>query len=419
MRRVLQLRGYRRLLIGTLLNQLATEISAVALSLLVYRRTGSALGASAFFLCVQFGPALLSPPVVARLDQRSARLTLVLLYALEVAVFIALAWLAHHYSTVAVLALTLVMGTLALVARVLTRAAWTEITSGEGLLREAQAITNTMLSLAYMAGPAIGGAVVAVGGTRAALLVNAGVFLVMAVNILTSVGLPPARTDQESARGRVRAAVAYARAHPLARRLLGLQGVALLFFSISIPVEVVFARHSLHTGSSGYGGLLSAWGAGAVLGSGVYARWRAWPGRVMMVFGSVLFAAGFACMAAAPSLAVALVGSGIAGVGEGVQFVAARNALQEIVSRRWMALMLSFNESLIQAVFGAGILLGGAIAATAGPRAALAVGAAGSLAIAAALRLSLPAQMGREPSAASEAGLEGPDTDLTATAGRT
>jgi hypothetical protein len=45
-----------------------------------------------------------------------------------------------------------------------------------------------------------------------------------------------------------------------------------------------------------------------------------------------------------------------------------------------MALMMSLNESITQGVPGAGILLGGALAALAGPRAALAVGGIGALA---------------------------------------
>ena len=50
-----------------------------------------------------------------------------------------------------------------------------------------------------------------------------------------------------------------------------------------------------------------------------------------------------------------------------------------------MALMMSLNEFNFQAVPGAGILLGGAIAALAGSRTALAVGGAGSLLVAVAV----------------------------------
>src|SRR6202012_945025 len=58
-----------------------------------------------------------------------------------------------------------------------------------------------------------------------------------------------------------------------------------------------------------------------------------------------------------------------------------RTALQEEVEPQRMALMMGFNESMFQLVPGLGILLGGAIAALAGPRATLAIGAAGSLVV--------------------------------------
>jgi MFS family permease len=86
-------------------------------------------------------------------------------------------------------------------------------------------------------------------------------------------------------------------------------------------------------------------------------------------------------MAGAPTLAVAVVGAAIAGIGNGLEVVAARTALQEATEERWMALMMSLNESLFQSVPGAGILLGGAITALASPRAALAVAGVGSLVI--------------------------------------
>jgi len=52
------------------------------------------------------------------------------------------------------------------------------------------------------------------------------------------------------------------------------QGAGVVAFTISVPVEVVLAQHSLHAGAAGYGAMLSGWGAGAVVGSAAYARWR-------------------------------------------------------------------------------------------------------------------------------------------------
>ena len=94
-------------------------------------------------------------------------------------------------------------------------------------------------------------------------------------------------------------------------------------------------------------------------------------------------------MAVAPSLGLAIAGAVLAGIGNGVWAVAARTALQEQVEDSWMALVMSFNESIFQVIPGAGIAVGGAVAALAGPRAALAVGGAGALVVAAGARLLL------------------------------
>jgi MFS family permease len=347
----------------------------------VYRRTGSALGAAAFFLATQFVPALISPLAVAKLDRRPPRRVLPALYWFEALVFVALAWVAGHFSLVLVLALGLVDGVAALIARSLARAATVTVTSAAGLLREGNAVANAAFSVCFMLGPVIGGVVVATGGTSLALVADGILFGVIGLTLATASGLPEPAPNRASARGRLRAALRYARDRVVIRRLLLLKVFGLLFFTMSVPVEVVFAEHSLHAGSAGYGGLLSAWGAGAVAGAAVYARWRALPQRSLIVIGAALLGIGFVVMAVAPTLAVAIIGAAFAGIGNGVEAVAARTALQEETDEQWMAMMMSLNESLYESVPGAGIVLGGAIAAFGSPRAALAVAGAGSLVV--------------------------------------
>ncbi|MGN6870333.1 MAG: MFS transporter [Solirubrobacteraceae bacterium] len=382
MKPVLRIPVYRRLLAAYALNELAFMVGTVALALLVYRRTGSALGATAFFLAAQFVPALISPMAVARLDQLSARAVLPVLHWLEAAIFVVLAWVASdHFSVVSVLILAFLDGVLALTARALTRAATVSVTAAAGLLREGNAVSNAAFSVCFMFGPGVGGALVAAGSTSIALLVNAGIFALIGLILATARGLPEPAPEHSEAKGRVRAAFAYVREVPEISRLLILQAVGVLFFTISIPVEVVFAQHSLHAGAAGYGGMLSAWGAGAVAGAGVYARWRRRPNRELIVGGAASLAVGFALMAAAPTLAVAIVGAALGGVGNGVESVAARTALQEEASEGWMAMMMSLYEALFQSVPGAGMLIGGGLTALGSPRTALAVASAGSLAV--------------------------------------
>jgi hypothetical protein len=379
---VLRIPAYRRLLAAYALNELAFMIGSVALALLVYGRTHSALGAAAFFLFAQFVPALLSPLCVARLDQFPPRLVLPVLYWIEAVVFLVLAWVAsRHFTVVIVVALALLDGVVALTARALARAATVSVTTAVGLLREGNAVANAGFSICFMLGPGLGGALVAAGGTSAALLSDAGLFGLMGLTLATAQGLPEPSAVGIPARGRVRAALDYVRTQKPIRDLMLLQAIAVLFFTISVPVEVVFAQHSLHAGAAGYGALLSAWGLGAVAGAAVYARWRGLPNRYLIVFGAGCLGVGFLVMAAAPTLAVAIVGAASAGIGNGVESVAVRTALQEEVEDQWMALMMSLYEALFQSVPGVGIVIGGAITALGSPRAALAVAGVGSWAI--------------------------------------
>ena len=274
-----------------------------------------------------------------------------------------------------VLGLTLVDGVIALTARAIPRATTVAVIAPAGLLREGNALTNASFSVCFMAGPAIGGAIVAIGGTMDALFMNSVLFVAVAVTIAMTRGLP-VPTTSTTARPVGSAPPSRLREHPLIRTLLSVQAIAVLFFTISIPVEIVLAQRSFHGGAGGYGALVSAWGVGAVAGSGVYARWRRLPARMLIVLGAAMLGAGFLVMATAPSLAIVVAGAALAGIGNGVFVVALRTTLQESTEARWMAIIMSLSESIFQTSTGVGIVVGGVLAAIAGPRAALAVGGA-------------------------------------------
>ena len=105
-----------------------------------------------------------------------------------------LAYLVHHFLLVPVLILALADGAIAATARSLATAARIEILRPRDLLHEGNALASFGFSGAFMAGPVIGGAVVAAGGTLAAMLVNCGLFAVVAV-FLAITALPGAKTD--------------------------------------------------------------------------------------------------------------------------------------------------------------------------------------------------------------------------------
>jgi MFS family permease len=377
--RCLRIVAFRRLLMAYVLNELAWSVGTLALSLLVYKRTGSALGSAGFFLCSQFLPALLSPALVARLDRASVRVVLPILYAVEAALFGVLAYLVHHFVLVPVLLLALADGAIAATARSLATAARIEILRPKDLLHEGNALGSFGFSGAFMLGPVIGGAVVVAGGTVAALLVNCALFAVLGV-FLAFTALPGAKADPEgSVWARLSKGLAHVRSDAVLGRLLIMQAIGLCIFTITIPVEVVYAQHTLHAGASGYGLLLGVWGAGAVFGSVVYARFRRRSAPLLIAGAALALAAGFAVMTVAPSLIAALCGAAVAGAGNSVEWVAWRTAIQERTPDRWMALMMSLADSMSMLAPGIGIVAGGLIAQFASSRAAFGVASAGSL----------------------------------------
>jgi predicted MFS family arabinose efflux permease len=311
------------------------------------------------------------------------------LLILEAVLLGLVSWLIGHIGVGWVLALVLLDGVIALVIRAVARAATVAVTAPVGLLREGNAMTNTVFSVCFVIGPLLGGVIVGLGSVRAALWASGAVVGLVAVTLRAATGLPAASLQEGSSKGRLRAALSYVRDQPVLRSLLAIQAVGLVFFAMSIPVELVLAQRTLHGGAGGYAALLTTWGSGGIVGSVVFARWRFHSTWLFMALGASALGLGFIIMAVSPTLAVAAVGSAVAGAGNGVLPVAARTALQEHSRPQWIALLMSLNDSMWQALPGVGILFGGAVAQLDGPRTALWVGSVGSLLIAAVVAILL------------------------------
>lgn len=95
--------AFRRLAISFAINEMGDWLGLIALSVLVFDRTDSAMATAALFLGTGVIPALLTPVVVARLERPPPRFVLPTIYAAEAAAFLALALLADHFSLAAVI----------------------------------------------------------------------------------------------------------------------------------------------------------------------------------------------------------------------------------------------------------------------------------------------------------------------------
>jgi len=373
---------FRRLAASYAVNELGDWMGIVALSVLVYDRTGSALATAALFLGTRFLPALIAPILVARVERPPPRYALPVIYCGEAAAFGGLALFAgDNFLLVGVVALATVDGALALTGRALTRAVVAALLESSGELRAGNAVLNVAFTGSAAVGPGIAGLIVAGFGVQTALLLDAASFYAIAWILFRAGPLPQAEADPGLVRDRVRAGLAYIRERATLRQLLLAQGAAFVFFAAVIPIEVIYSKQTLGTGDSGYGLLLASWGVGMVLGSVIFASVRRAPLPVLLFFSTLAVGAGYLGLAAAPSLAVACGASVVGGAGNGVQWVSAISAVQELTVAGMQARVMSVLESIGAAMPGVGYLLGGVLASGGNPRTTFLVAGIGVFAI--------------------------------------
>ena len=370
---------FRRLLTSYTVNELGDSVGVVALAVLVYDATRDPLSTTLLFLAARFVPAFFSPALTAHLDRRSLRATLGALYLCEGIVFVGLAVLADAFWLPAVLGLALVDGTLALTGRALSRGAIATVLESEGLLREGNALVNLGFAGASVFGAALGGVLVAAGGVATALLLDAASFLLIAVLMATAAHLPVAHATGSGFRTRLREGMSHAWRHRPARVLLAGQAVALILFTLIVPIEVVYAKETLGAGDAGYGWLLAAWGAGIVIGSLVYVRLKVARAAWLIAGSTAVVGVAYCGMAAAPSIVPACLCAVLGGSGNGVQYVSVVTALQERTPTILQARVSGLLESISAAMPGVGFVLGGVLTEVASPRLAFAVAGGGLL----------------------------------------
>jgi MFS family permease len=398
-------RAFRRLAVAQAVSQLGDWVGEIALAVLVYERTGSALATAALFLGTGFAPALAAPFLAARIETAPPRTALPALHVLQVGLLAGLAAGAHDLPIAAVMALAGLDAVLAVAARVLTRAcAGTVLGDGQDAVRRGNAVLNVGSTAAAAAGPALGGAVVALAGVQTALTVDCASFALAAMCVAFGPALPRGLARERGTLARLREGLRHVSARPLLRVLLASEAAAFVFLSLVIPIEVIYANESLGAGDFGYGALLASWGGGMVAGGLAFAAAARVRLASLLAVSTLAIAAAYLAMAAAESLPLACAASFAGGVGNGVQWVAAMTAAQALAGRAYQSRVIAVLESIGAAMPGLGFALGGVICALTSPRAtflAAGLGVALTLAVALAAARREAVGSGRWPPTAS------------------
>jgi predicted MFS family arabinose efflux permease len=384
----------RRIVLAYTVNRLGTWFGYVALSIVVFDHTHSAIAVAALLVGGQVLSAFLVPALVARVESSSAPSRLSALYLLEAVLTAALALVVSvDFSLALVLVLVAVDGTAALAASALLRAAASrcartsvaDLAGDEAAYeaavheaeRSANAAMNVGFAITFTLGPTLAGIAVPTLGASTALLIDVATFLVCAAFLLD---FAPDTDDAEtrSVRERLRAAREYIREVPTLRRLLIIQTVALTFFTFSGPVEVAYAKVSLHTGGTGYGVLVGVWGLGVTIGSIVFAK--SVERSLRMLLSAATLAVGLAYLgwALAPELIVACAIGLVGGVGNGVQWASLISAVQKLTPPDLHGRMMGAVESVGAIAPAVGFSLGGAVTVLSSPRGAFLVAGIGA-----------------------------------------
>ena len=373
--------GFRRLAASYTLNELGWGFGTVALGLLVFNHTHSALATTALWLCSLLVPALVGPAATARLDRGGVRRVLPALYLAEAAIFAALALLASAPWLPLILALATIDGVLALVGRALTRAAVAATLKPDGQLEAGNTLLNVSFSVCFAIGPALGGLIVAAFGVSAGLWVSSAIFAAMTVTLATSRWLPPAHADAKDGwLTRLRAGLGHAFGNPAVRRLLIAHAAAITCAAMISPIEVIWAKEVIGGGSSAYGIVLSAWGAGTlVTGLVLVSVWRRLPVVTRIPLAAGTMGVGYVVMALAGSLPIGALGCFIGGVGNGFYFVSLIQAIQDRTADEFQGRVMGLLESATAGCYGTGFLLAGAITALTSVRVTFAATAVGVL----------------------------------------
>ncbi|HEY0632382.1 MAG TPA: MFS transporter [Thermoleophilaceae bacterium] len=381
--KTLRIPAFRRLALAYTINRFGDTLGLIALAGVVYAKTGSAAATTALFMAMEFLPSLAAPAVAARLDRIAVAPTLAVVFGVEAVCFAVLGLLTHHFGLAAFLAIVAFDGVLAIAGRAICRGAAAQVLDATDQLREGNAVINLLYSPAFALGAFAGGAAVATVGADVALFADAATFVVAAAMCGTARGLPryEDEPDPEPWRARLRDGFAYLGRHPYATTLIVGQALAMVFFSLTMPIEVAYTRDTLNAGDAGYGALFGAWGIGLIVGSAAYAPLARRHLGAAAIGSTILQGVSYAGLGVSPDIYVACVVAAVGGAANGVQWVALTTAIQEVTAIDYQVRVMAVFESLTTLSPGIGFVLGGAIAVAVSPRAAFVVAAVGTLAV--------------------------------------
>jgi MFS family permease len=383
-------RNFRLFFAGQLTSQVGTWMQTVGQAWLVLSLTNSPL-LLGVINALQWSPVLLwSLPAGVLADRVPKRVLLLVTQSAFALLALCLGILAVtgvvRFWHVAILAALL--GTVNAFDVPARQAFLVEMVGGTEDLTGAIAINSSMFNAARLIGPGLAGLVISAWGVGLAFLANALSFLavIAALAAMRVVPIIEVRHDI-GLLGRIDEGVRFIRSSSSVLWVLVTLAVLSVFamnFNVFVPV---LARAQLRLGASGFGFLLAAQGAGALLGSLLVAGTGAGgPRPAFLAWGAVLLCGGLIALSRVAHPGVAAAELFVAGMGMVLFTATANSTVQLETPDHLRGRVMSIYALVFNGLAPFGALMMGAIIDTWGPRAGMFVGGAVGLAGTAAVR---------------------------------
>jgi MFS family permease len=395
-REVLRDREYRAIFLADGLSVVGDQVTRLAVALLVFDRTGSALAAAATYAC-SFLSWLVGGPVLSALADRLPRRRLMISCDVARALLV-LILVVPGLPLAVIFAVLVSVGLLAPPFDAARSALLADVLEGDRYV-VGNALSGAVGQAGQVVGFVMGGALVALIGTQGALLVDASTFLLSALLLGTGVRERPVAGGGSAAglQSELSAGLRLVLGTSQLRVLLG-WGVLIAAMTIAPEGLAVTVADGMGGGAAAAGVLTAAVPAGFLLGSWLVLRLPPSRRRTLFPWLTVLSGVALATTPWLNSLWLIAAIWTLAGIGTALQLVA-NAAFVQAVPAHVRGRAFGVAGTVLMATQGLVLLAGGALADRIGAQttvAVLAVGGLGVLALCAAgARLPLTQVSGR------------------------
>ncbi|HEX3584043.1 MAG TPA: MFS transporter [Thermoanaerobaculia bacterium] len=377
--RALSHRNYRLFFAGQTVSLVGTWLTRVATSWLVYRLTKSELLLGVTGFAGQIPLLVLAPFAGVYVDRWNRHRVLVVTQILSALQSLALAVLAlMKVITVAeVIALQVVQGFINAFDTPARQAFVVEMVDDRADLPNAIALNSAMFNASRIVGPSVAGIIIALVGEGWCFMIDAISYVAVILSLL-AMHVSPRDVSRRGARmlEELRSGWRYVSRFAPVRELLlnvALVGTLGMPYAVLMPV---FASNVLHGGAHTYGILMTATGAGALVGTFYLASRHSVLGLgKVIVFATAILSTGLIAFSLSHSLWLSLTVLPLVGAGMMLQAASANTILQTVVDEELRGRVMAFYSVAVLGTQPIGSLVAGVVADRIGAPRTILIGA--------------------------------------------